>query len=147
MIAKAPRPGPSETLDLLADPSKHSEGTILVEGTVVDVCQKAGCWMVLSDGAQQIRIIMKDHAFEVAKDGTGAWAKVEGLLEAAEVKAETVEHLASESKRPDVMPEKTGQTWQLQATAVAFTRPAGEDVPAAPEEEAAPANQEESSES
>jgi hypothetical protein len=108
--------------ELLADPGAFSEGTILVEGTVVDVCQKAGCWMILSDGANQIRVVMKDHSFSVNKQGTGAWARVQGHLEAIDLDPETVSHLEGESQRPDLMPEKTGVEYQMVATAVSMEK-------------------------
>ncbi len=114
-----------KAVELLADPGSFSEAPILVEGTVVDVCQKAGCWMVLSDGSKQIRVTMKDHGFSVAKDGTGSWARVQGTLKPIDLDPERVEHLEGESERPDVMPEKTGQTWEIVATGVAFQTPQG----------------------
>jgi len=113
-----------KAVDLLADPASFaSDEPILVEGTVVDVCQKAGCWMVLSDGGNQIRVTVKEHGFSVDKDGTGAWAKVQGLLQSVEVPAETVEHFEGESNRPDLIPEKPGTNWQIIATGVEFTKP------------------------
>jgi len=110
-----------KAVDLLADPSSYvSEDPILIEGTVVDVCQKAGCWMVLSDGSKTIRVTVKDHGFAVAKDSTGSWARVQGRLEAIDDSPETVAHLEGESERPDLMPEKAGATYQFVATGVEF---------------------------
>lgn len=111
-----------KAVDLLADPANYaSETPILVEGTVVDVCQKAGCWMVLSDGENQIRVTVKEHGFSVDKDGTGSWAKVQGTLVSIDVPQETVEHFEGESNRPDLV-EKAGQNWQLIATGVEFIK-------------------------
>ena len=108
--------------ELLADPGAFTDGTFLVEGTVLDVCQKAGCWMIMSDGANQIRVVMKDHSFSVNKQGTGAWARVQGHLEAIDLDPETVAHLEDESKRPDLMPEKTGVKYQMVATGVSMEK-------------------------
>lgn len=105
---------------LLADPAAFAANPILVEGEVVDVCQKAGCWMVMSDGTQTIRVVMKDHGFAVAKDGAGSKAKVEGSLINREPDAERTAHLEGESLRPDLVPEKAGQRWELVATSVTF---------------------------
>ena len=40
--------------DLLANPASYVDD-IRVEGRVADVCQKMGCWMVVSEGDQSIR--------------------------------------------------------------------------------------------
>lgn len=112
-----------KAVDLLAEPATYvGDAPILVEGTVVDVCQKAGCWLVLSDGSNQLRVNVKEHGFAVDKDGTGAWARVEGRLEPIDNSEETVAHLEGESERPDLMPEKAGATYQLVATGVEFKK-------------------------
>ena len=108
--------------ELLADPGAFAEGTILIEGTVVDICQKSGCWMVLSDGSRQIRVVIKDEAFSVNKQGIGAWARVEGHLEAIDLDPETVAHIESDSQRPELMPEKSGIEYQMVATAVSMEK-------------------------
>lgn len=108
--------------ELLADPGAFADGTILIEGTIVDVCQAKGCWMVLSDGSKQIRVVMKDHAFTVDKGATGAWAKAEGVLEAINLDPETVSHMESESTRPELMPERAGGEYQFVATGVSMEK-------------------------
>lgn len=110
---------------LLADPAPSVGKTVRVEGKVSDVCQKAGCWMVIADGDKLMRIRMKDHSFAVAKDGTGALASIEGEVVAIPVKKEDVEHFASESAKPEALPENqavNGQTYEIVATGVAFKR-------------------------
>jgi len=106
--------------DLLAEPAPFAGKEVLVEGTVLDVCQKAGCWMVVSDGDKNIRVTVKEHGFAVAKDGAGQWAKIQGTLQEVAIDPDTVAHFEGESAKPDVMPEKQGQTFQIIATGVAF---------------------------
>jgi hypothetical protein len=55
-------------------------GTVLVSGTVEAVCQKKGCWMVVKDGTDSARVMMKDHAFAVPIDARGKAVLVEGEL-------------------------------------------------------------------
>lgn len=112
---------------LLDDPMAHVGDTLLVEGEVADVCQKAGCWMVVSDGARTMRVIMKDHGFSVAKDGTGATARIQGEVTAKGIDPETIAHYKSESAKPDAMPEANlpegaEVTYELVASAVQFRR-------------------------
>jgi len=47
---------------ILADPEAHLGEQVLVEGTVVDVCEMAGCWLALAgeqDG-EQLRVKVED---------------------------------------------------------------------------------------
>ena len=81
---------------LLAAPQDYVDQTLVVEGNVVDVCQKAACWLVLEHEGQTIRVLMKDHGFAVAVDGTGGVSQVYGTLKAVEIDPEFVEHLESE---------------------------------------------------
>jgi hypothetical protein len=77
--------------------------------------------MVVAHEDKSVRVLMKDHSFSVAKDGTGRTAQVEGLVEATEPDEGFVKHLEEESQHPEAMPEKqAGQLYQIQATAVKF---------------------------
>ncbi|MCP4808390.1 MAG: DUF4920 domain-containing protein [Proteobacteria bacterium] len=105
--------------DLLADPAPYMDKTVRVEGRVAEVCQKAGCWMVLTDETASMRVLMKDHGFAIAKDSAGRITQVEGIVKGTEVDPEFVEHLKSESENPEAMPE-IGKSfvYQLEATGV-----------------------------
>ncbi len=70
-----------------------TEDPVRVSGTVESVCQKKGCWMVLTDGDQGARILMKDHAFAVPMDCKGKRAEVEGVLTARTFTEAQAKHL------------------------------------------------------
>ena len=110
----------AQPVKALLDDTAGSAGKVMrVEGTVADVCQKKGCWMVLSDGSRQIRVITKDHAFGIDTDSMGIWADVEGTVVEKPHDADEAAHILSESARPELAPEKAGQpTYQLVATAI-----------------------------
>ncbi|MGB0639050.1 MAG: DUF4920 domain-containing protein [Myxococcota bacterium] len=108
---------------LLDNPEPFVSKTITVEGRVADVCQKAGCWMVIADGDKSMRIRMAKHAFSVAKDGAGSTCQIQGEVVARKVEPAQVAHFESESKNKDVLPEKKakdGMTYEMVATGVAF---------------------------
>lgn len=111
---------------LLAAPQDFVGQELLVEGRVADVCQAKGCWMVIADGDQTMRITMGDHSFSVDKGGAGGDCQVQGTVVAKTVDAETVAHYASESNNTAAMPEKAegGATYEIVATGVRM-RPAG----------------------
>ena len=114
---------PIASVDFLQDPAKYDGKTVMVEGRVADVCQKAGCWLVLAEGDKSIRIRTKAHAFLVAKDGTGKTAKIEGLVKSHKVDPKKVAHYESESVNKEIIPEKQAGTdvvYELIATGVAF---------------------------
>lgn len=67
--------------------------TVLVSGTVEAVCQKKGCWMVVKDGNDTARVMMKDHAFAVPMDSRGKPVLVEGTLTTRTFDEAQVKHL------------------------------------------------------
>ncbi len=111
---------------LLDDPSAYADKEILVEGRVADVCQKAGCWMVVEDEGRTMRVLMKDHGFAVDKEGADSTCRVQGTVVATEIDADTVAHLAGESEKPEAMPENSGEKvqYQIQASGVALQKKA-----------------------
>jgi hypothetical protein len=115
--------------DFLDAPAGHVGKQILVEGNVVDVCQKAGCWLVMSDGDRQLRVTMKDHGFAVDKQGAGSWARIQGLVQEIPLDPDTTAHFEGESARPDLLPEKQGQKFQIHASGVSL-QDKGDEAPA-----------------
>lgn len=114
--------------ELLSTPEKYVDQNILVEGKIADVCQKAGCWMVITDDNTTMRVLMKDHGFAVDKGGTGATCRVEGTVTAREIDPEFVAHLESESTNVEAMPEKNVEgnvVYELTATSVSMLKAEG----------------------
>ena len=101
---------PITSVDLLNDPSKYDGKTIMVEGPIADVCQKAGCWLVLAEGDTSIRVRTKAHKFLVAKDSTGQTARIEGVIKSTKVDAKKVAHYESESVNKEIIPEKQAKS-------------------------------------
>jgi hypothetical protein len=79
--------------------------TIRVEGTAADVCQKAGCWIVLSDGEKTLRVTTKAHSFFVDKQGAGKKCEVEGVVISREKDPERTAHFESEAGENAPIPE------------------------------------------
>jgi len=108
---------------LFQDLASYDGQTLRVRGRVADVCQKMGCWMVIthdtSEGSRTLRVRMKDHAFSVAKDCTGSIAQVEGVVTSKQVDPDEAAHFASESASPDKMPENGAtKVYEITATSV-----------------------------
>lgn len=63
--------------------SEYKEGAstpVLVKGTVKKVCEKKGCWMVLEDQGESVRIFFKDYSFFVTQKIKDKSALAEGVL-------------------------------------------------------------------
>lgn len=75
--------------------------TVMVEGEVADVCQKAGCWIEVSDqSARKIRVKVKDGEIVFPKKSKGQKIKAEGMVYELKLSQEDAieyyEHIAEE---------------------------------------------------
>ena len=110
---------------VLANPEEYVGQTVRVTGKVSDVCQKMGCWMVITDADQHMRITTKDHKFFVAKDGAGAECDLEGTVIKREANPERTAHYKSEQTEGAPMPEAEIQgqaTFEIVASTIEFDR-------------------------
>jgi hypothetical protein len=95
--------------DILADPESYLDKTVLVEGEVLDVCPKMGCWMELKSDApaeesevpEKIKVKVKDGEIIFPMEAIGQNALVEGKVYKIELTQEEAvgyfEHIAEES--------------------------------------------------
>jgi hypothetical protein len=58
----------------------NPQKTVRVQAKVVEVCQKKGCWMTLTDGSKTMRITFKDYGFFMPKDIAGRTIIAEGIV-------------------------------------------------------------------
>jgi hypothetical protein len=82
--------------DLLAEPDKYIGQKVAVEGRIVDVCKKRGCWMEIASDKefQTIRVKVNDGEIVFPLTAKGKPAKVEGILEKFELtKEQTIQRL------------------------------------------------------
>ena len=68
--------------DILANPEKYEGKKVLVEGTVVDVCQMRGCWIKLASDKEfeSIRFKVDDGVIVFPMEAKGKLAKAEGVV-------------------------------------------------------------------
>ena len=85
---------------VMTDSALH--GTpVTITGTIADVCQKKGCWMVVSDGTSQMRITFKDYGFFVPSDSQNRTVMIRGVVTVEEIPEGLAKHYAEESKGED----------------------------------------------
>ena len=83
---------------------------LLISGKVGRVCQKQGCWMMLIDGENAVRV-MTGHRFFLPADASGE-ALVYGRLIERELDQKTAKHFARESGGDAVEP---GREYRIDA--------------------------------
>ena len=91
--------------EISKDADKYHGKTVQVKGEIKDVCQREGCWIVLTDGKREMRVKMKDHAFVVPKDSFHKKVVVEGVIEKQTISEEMARHYAEEAADKTVKPE------------------------------------------
>lgn len=75
---------------ILADPKAWDGKSVRVEGMVVDVCEKRGCWMDLAGDqpGQKLKFKVVDGEMTFPMDAKGKWAVAEGVIAVKELSGE-----------------------------------------------------------
>ncbi|MBI4890452.1 MAG: DUF4920 domain-containing protein [Acidobacteria bacterium] len=110
--------------DLKAKPADYVGKTVQVKGTVSEVCEKMGCWMIILDSKTKaaVRIKVKDGEIVFPKDSIGKTAVAEGKFAKIEMTKDQAiaqaKHEAEENKKPFDASKITGPTttYQIQGT-------------------------------
>jgi hypothetical protein len=106
--------------DLLAKPQDYEGKTVKLTGTVTDVCQMMGCWLMLSDGTNEIRVTTL-HKFFMPKDCTKSKAVVDGTFKLTEITEEHAKKMIEESQNSKIKAEDikgTQKAYTIEATGV-----------------------------
>lgn len=91
---------------VLSTPETYLNDTVTVQGTVVSVCSKRGCWMKLASDKrfQTLRIKVRDGDMVFPMSARGKTAYATGKLSAIELSQQQatryLAHLAKEAKQP-----------------------------------------------
>jgi Domain of unknown function (DUF4920) len=71
-----------------------------IEGKVVDVCKKKGCWITLEmPNGDPMRVTFKDYAFFMPMDIVGKKVVLDGLAKKQTISVETLRHYAEDAKK------------------------------------------------
>jgi len=90
---------------ILSAPEKYVGKKVLVEGRVVDVCKKRGCWMEIASDKEfeTIKVKVTDGEIIFPIEGKGRLSFVEGTVEKLELSKEqlikSMKHYAEEEGR------------------------------------------------
>jgi len=95
---------------------KAGAGEQRVSGEITQICQKEGCWMVLTEGDQFARVMTK-HKFFFEKDLRGK-AVAYGKLEKKDLTLERSKHMAEDSGVDPKTVTKPTSEFSIVATSV-----------------------------
>lgn len=101
-----------------AEPDKFVDQTIVVEGTVLAVCQTRGCWMQIADGGggtAMARWAKGCGSFAFPMDSVGKRVLVQGQIYRRNFSEADVEHMQGEAGRDIAIPR---DGYELSTTAV-----------------------------
>lgn len=87
--------------DILANPEKFVGKKVLIEGPVVDVCDKRGCWIDVGSDKQfqKVKVKVKDGEIVFPVEEKGKNAVVEGeVYKISLTKEQAIEHGKEEAK-------------------------------------------------
>lgn len=71
---------------ILDAPTEYVGRVVLVEGRVVDVCDRMGCWLdVVADGERLIQVKVDDGVIVFPREAKGRRARVQGVVEKLEL--------------------------------------------------------------
>ncbi|MEO8663985.1 MAG: DUF4920 domain-containing protein [Ignavibacteria bacterium] len=88
-----------EFSDLIKNASANNDKIVIVKGNVSEVCQAMGCWIVMSEGSNSVRVKTLDEFF-VPKDVAGSKAVVVGKFKMTVITEDLAKHYNDESKNP-----------------------------------------------
>ena len=91
--------GVTKLPDLAADVKKFEDKDVRIDGTVSEVCQSRGCWMVVGEGPARIRIKFEGYSFFVPWDSKGKNVRIQGKVKQEVVKEAALKHQAEEAKK------------------------------------------------
>ncbi|NRA66877.1 MAG: DUF4920 domain-containing protein [Pseudobacteriovorax sp.] len=94
---------------------------VTLEGKVVDVCSKKGCWMGLSDGTGEVRIRFEGYSFFVPMKLKGQKIRVEGRVQEKTLSVKDQQHYAKDagkSEKEIAAIKKEKQVYEFEARGV-----------------------------
>jgi hypothetical protein len=76
---------------------KGGESSVVVTGTISEVCQVKGCWMRVKDGSDELFVRFQDYAFFVPMNAAGHDVVMHGTAMAQMIDVEELRHYAEDA--------------------------------------------------
>ncbi|HEX2787226.1 MAG TPA: DUF4920 domain-containing protein [Ignavibacteria bacterium] len=108
--------------ELFANPETYNGQEVVVTASIVDVCQKAGCWITFMEGDKEIRV-KTDHNFVLPKDSFNQTATVNGVFAIKEISEKMAKHFNEDAKNKKDVSNIVGpqKVYEIKATGIVLT--------------------------
>jgi hypothetical protein len=103
---------------ILTEPDAYVGQRVLVAGTVVEVCEKRGCWMQLASDQefQALRVKVEDGVIVFPMTARGHAAVVEGIVEKVVMSADEAREAARHHAEEQGLPFDSTATFEATTT-------------------------------
>ena len=108
-----------EFTEVIAGSEKYDGQEVTVKGYVSEVCSKMGCWMVITEGDNSVRVVTM-HEFLVPKGNAGKTALISGKFKVREFSEDEEKHYNDESANPKDEIVAKDKTYEIEATGIKF---------------------------
>lgn len=109
-LGEISRTEPIELSEMLSDLDRYVGKHVAVRGRIGKVCQRKGCWMMLAEGDDAVRVRSGDR-FRFPGDAVGH-GLVHGTFERVQVSAGRAAHYAEDASEPS---PGAGDEYQIDA--------------------------------
>jgi hypothetical protein len=82
---------------VIRHPEAYDGRNVVVEGRVDEVCPQKGCWILMRDGDQSLRVTFRNHEFFVPKDCAGRTARIQGEFRVVDLPVELARHFLEDA--------------------------------------------------
>lgn len=105
---------PVSLADLVKDPTQYNgKAILLADAKVKAVCKKKGCWMIMNEGATDIRVTFLDYGFFMPLDCEGRSVVLEGVFDVKTLKEADAKHYLEDAGKHDEAAKLTGDQQEL----------------------------------
>lgn len=91
---------------------------VATKGTIKQVCQKKGCFFMLSAGDEDIRVTFKDYKFFIPTDAVGSQVQLKGVFKVKKLSEDQAKHYVEDAGKDTADVKGTGQEYNVVATSV-----------------------------
>jgi hypothetical protein len=103
---------------ILSKSSTYENKQVVAKGKIKQVCQKKGCFFMLSDGQNEARITFKDYGFFIPTNTAGNKVVLKGTFNVKELSEKKAKHYAKDAgDNPDKV-KGSQKEYSLVATSV-----------------------------
>jgi len=104
--------------EVLQNSDTYEGREVVITGTIKQLCQKKGCFFMLSDGKSRARITFKDYSFFIPTNSAGKAVTLIGRFSVNELSEEQAKHYAEDAGENPEKVEGLQREYSLVATSV-----------------------------